>query len=261
VKLDEIVAHKRVETARLKESQSELAVEKRARAAAVPRGFALSPAQGAGIAVIAEIKRASPSRGVMVGPEFDAVAVARAYESGGASAISVLTDARYFRGDAATLESVRTSVGLPVLRKDFILDSWQVYESRAMGADALLLIVRVLAPAELRDLLALTEDLGMAALVEVHNESELDRALEAGAGVIGINNRDLDTFTVDLATTERLAPLVPADRVVVGESGISSRADVERVREAGARAVLVGESLVTSGDIAGKVRELCCGSS
>jgi len=240
VKLDEIVAHKRVETARLKESQSELAVEKRARAAAVPRGFALSPAQGAGIAVIAEIKRASPSRGVMVGPEFDAVAVARAYESGGASAISVLTDARYFRGDAATLESVRTSV---------------------VGADALLLIVRVLAPAELRDLLGLTEDLGMAALVEVHNESELDRALAAGAGIIGINNRDLDTFTVDLATTERLAPLVPADRVVVGESGISSRADVERVREAGARAVLVGESLVTSGDIAGKVRELCCGSS
>jgi len=254
--LDEIVAYKRVETARLKESESESAVAARARAVPAARDFAGALVQGEPPAVIAEIKRASPSRGVMVGPDFDPAAVAREYERGGAAAVSVLTDQRYFHGDEATLEAVRAAVGLPVLRKDFILDAWQVYESRAMCADALLLIVRALEQETLRDLLALTAELGMAALVEVHDERELDRSLDAGATVVGINNRNLDTFTVDLATTERLAPMVPEGHIVVSESGISSRAHVERVCDAGARAILVGESLVTSGDIAGKLREL-----
>ncbi len=258
--LDEIVAHKRAETARRKERESESVVAARARAASAVRDFAGGLAAGEPVAVIAEIKRASPSRGVMVGPEFEPVAVAREYESGGASAISVLTDERYFDGDTATFAAVRDAVSLPVLRKDFILDSWQVYESRAMGADALLLIARALPQDTLRDLLGLTGELGMSALVEVHDEAELDRALDAGAIVVGINNRDLDTFAVDLATTERLAPRVPAGHIVVSESGIGSWADVVRVRDAGARAILVGESLVTSGDIAGKLRELRGGS-
>ena len=254
--LDEIVAHKRVETARLKESESESAVAVRARAVPAAQDFAGALVQGSPVAVIAEIKRASPSRGVMVGPEFDPAAVAREYETGGAAAVSVLTDSRYFRGDAATLKAVREAVSLPVLRKDFILDTWQVYESRAMSADALWLIVRALEQETLRNLLALTTELGMTALVEVHDETELGRSLDAGATVVGINNRNLDTFSVDLATTEQLAPMVPEGCMVVSESGISSRADVERVRDAGASAILVGESLVTSGDIAGKLREL-----
>ena len=259
--LDEIVANKRVETARRKESENESAVALRARSVPVARDFADALMQGVPVSVIAEIKRASPSRGVMVGPEFDAAAVAVEYETGGAAAVSVLTEKRYFHGDEATLDAVRGAVRLPVLRKDFILDTWQVYESRAMCADALLLIVRALGQETLRDLLALTTELGMTALVEVHDDTELGRSIDAGATVVGINNRNLDTFTVDLATTERLAPMVPEGCLVVSESGIKSRADVERVRDAGARAILVGESLVTSGDIAGKIRELSGASS
>jgi len=259
--LDDILAHKRAELARNKETEPEEAIIERAVKRAAPRDFAGALARAEPVAVIAEIKRASPSRGVMVGPDFDPRRVAREYESGGAAAISVLTDERYFQGNAATLEGVRAAVGVPVLRKDFILDPWQVYESRAMDADALLLIVRALSPETLDELISLTGDLGMNALVEVHDRAELGRALEAGANVIGVNNRDLDTFTVDLATTDELAPLVPDDRIVVSESGFRSWDDIVRACGAGARAVLVGESLVTSGDVAGKLRELRGGSS
>jgi len=259
--LDEILVHKRAEIARNKETETRAAIIERAVDGPSPRDFAGALARAEPVAVIAEIKRASPSRGVMVDADFDPARVARAYESGGAAAMSVLTDERYFLGDAATLETVRAAVSVPVLRKDFILDPWQVYESRAIGADALLLIVRALGPETLQELISLTRELEMCALVEVHDRAELGWALDAGAGIIGVNNRDLDTFTVDLATTERLAPLVPDDRIVVSESGIRSWDDVARVRDAGARAVLVGESLVTSGDVAGKLRELRGGTS
>ena len=254
--LDEIIEYKRheVAAARAKETEREVA----ARAAAVPplRDFGAALISGGPVAVIAEVKRASPSRGRIAGPDFDPAAVAGEYAAGGAAAISVLTDKKFFQGDEATLRAVRAAVSVPVLRKDFVLDPYQVYETRAMGADAMLLIVRALERNEFRDLLALAIETGLTVLVETHNEREVETAVDAGAMVIGINNRDLDTFVVDLAVTERLAPLIPSDRIVVSESGISSADDVARVRDAGARAVLVGESLVTSGDVAGKVREL-----
>lgn len=254
--LDEIIEHKRREIAGCKERESETDLAARADAGAPSRDFGAVLVERGPVAIIAEVKRASPSRGLMVGPDFDPADVARKYELGGAAAISVLTDKRFFQGDEATLRAVRDSVGIPVLRKDFILDPYQVYETRAMGADALLLIVRALDRAELKDLLDLAGEIGLSALVETHSEIEIERALDAGAAIIGVNNRDLDTFIVDLAVTERLAPLVPTDRLVVSESGIAGPEDVARVRDAGARAVLVGESFVTSNNIAERVREL-----
>src|SRR5690606_33487001 len=174
--------------------------------------------------------------------------VAGWYEAAGASAISVLTDGEYFGASLDNLMAVRSRVGVPVLRKDFVLDAVQLWEARAAGADAVLLIVRILDDAALADLLSLSRELGLSALVEVHDERELDRALEAGAEVVGVNNRDLATFRTDLAVTERLAARVPADRILVAESGIRAAADVDRMGAAGADAVLVGESLMRESD-------------
>jgi indole-3-glycerol phosphate synthase len=211
------------------------------------------------IALIAEIKKASPSAG-LIAPNFDAIGIAREYEAAGASALSVLTDEKYFQGRIEYLQLIRDAVRLPILRKDFIIDEMQVYESAGGGADAVLLIVAILDDAQLRDYRALAEHHRMAALVEVHDERELERALNTGAAIIGINNRDLKNFSVSLATTEKLAARVKrglcSDRIVVAESGILERADVERVAAAGADAILVGESLMRSKDIAGKVKEL-----
>jgi indole-3-glycerol phosphate synthase len=212
------------------------------------------------IGIIAEIKRASPSRGRFP-TQVDAAIVANQYVSGGADAISVLTDEPHFQGSLDDLEQAAnvahaTSSPIPVLRKDFIIDAYQVLEARARGADALLLIVAALDDTSLADLLYTVGRFGMEALVEVHNEEEMARAAAAGANVIGINNRDLRTFTVDLALTERLAPLVPSHAVVVSESGIFTAADVERLRKAGAKAVLVGESLVTAPDRTKALRDL-----
>jgi len=213
---------------------------------------------GDGVQLIAEVKRASPSRGV-IRADFDPKKIARIYAANGASAISVLTETRNFQGSLNYLKEIRGVLGskrLPLLRKDFITDPYQIYESRACGADALLLIVAILEAGELEELLALSRELGMSCLVEVHNEAELKAALKSRGRIIGINNRDLKTFDVDLATTERLRPLVPPDRIVVSESGIKTRGDMEKMGGWGVDAVLIGESLMASDDIAAKMGEL-----
>lgn len=228
------------------------ALEQRVVAAPAPRDFSGS-LDGPEMSLIAEIKRASPSRGPL-DESLDAGPLARAYADGGASAISVLTEPERFKGSLEDLQAARPA-GLPLLRKDFILDPFQVFEARAFGADAVLLIVRALG-AELGGLLDTTRSLGMDALVEVYDEPDLERALEVGAKVIGINHRDLETFEVDPERTAKLAPRIPDDVVIVALSGISTRSDVEKMSAAGAHAVLVGESLVTSDDPAAKLREL-----
>jgi indole-3-glycerol phosphate synthase len=207
------------------------------------------------MSLIAEVKRRSPSAGAL-GENVDPVVQARLYEEAGASAISVLADNRYFGGSLADLAAVRAAVDLPVLCKDFIVTTYQVYEARACGADLILLIMAALRDDVVRPLQALALDLGMTPLVEVHDQHDLARAIAADARVIGINNRDLADFSVDLLTTEYLAPLIPDQVIVVSESGIEGRADVERVARAGARAVLVGSTLMRSGDPRATIREL-----
>ncbi len=207
------------------------------------------------VALIAEVKHASPSRGVLVDP-FDPVALGKTYAEHGAAAVSVLTDAPFFQGALEHLTAVREAVDVPVLRKDFVIDPYQVYEGRAAGADAILLIVAALDDAQLADLHALANALGMAALVEVHQARELERALALDPLLVGINNRDLHTFDVSLETAARLARQVPAGVTLVAESGIFNAADVQRMGQIGAHAVLVGEALVTAPDVAAKVREL-----
>ena len=210
------------------------------------------------IQLIAEVKKASPSSG-LIRADFNPVEIARTYADNGASAISVLTEPKYFQGSLNYLQDIREAPGdkkLPLLRKDFLSDPYQIYQSRAYGADALLLIVAILTPEKLEKLLALSHELGMSCLVEVHNEAELEIALESHARIIGINNRDLSTFAVDLTTTKRLRPLIPADRIVVSESGIKDRSDMVKLRQWGVDAVLIGESLMSAGNIAAKMKEL-----
>ena len=211
--------------------------------------------KGDHIGLIAEVKRASPSRG-MLRPNLNPVQLAQTYVEGGANAISVLTEANYFKGSIDDLAAIRQEVTLPVLRKDFILDPYQVHESRAYGADALLLIAAILSQEQLEELLSLSHSLGLRCLVEVHNENEVEIALLSGAEIVGINNRDLSTFAVDINTTRRLRPLIPQQRIVVAESGIRSRSDVEKLEEWGIDAMLVGEALVTAHDVIAKIREL-----
>jgi indole-3-glycerol phosphate synthase len=213
--------------------------------------------KGDGVKLIAEVKKASPSKGI-IRVEFDPEAIALTYISNGASAISVLTEEKYFQGSLVNLEDVKIITGsnIPVLRKDFIHDPYQVYESRANGADAILLIAAILSSEKLQELLILSHKLGMSCLVEVHNVTELETALKSGAKIIGINNRDLKTFKVDLRVTEKLKPIIPADRIVVSESGIHSREDMNRMRKLGINAVLVGEALMASEDIGAEMRML-----
>ena len=204
------------------------------------------------VALLAEAKKASPSKGLLMA-NFDPVQLANTYEENGAAAISVLTDVEFFQGSIDYLREVRAAVDVPVLQKDFIIDACQIYEGRAAGADAALLIVAALTDSQLADLHELIISLGMATLVEVHNEAEMERGLKLGAKLIGINNRDLKTFNVDLETTARLAKLVPDDVVLVAESGLKTADDVYRMGQLGANAVLVGETLVKSDDIAATV--------
>ncbi|MCX6003759.1 MAG: indole-3-glycerol phosphate synthase TrpC [Chloroflexi bacterium] len=210
-----------------------------------------------GVQLIAEVKRASPSKGVVC-TSFDPAEIAKIYVKNGAAAISVLTESAYFYGSLEHLKNIRIAVNnrIPLLRKDFIFDPYQIYESRAYGADGLLLIVAILSSRKLSELLQLSHQLGMSCLVEVHDEAELEVALKSGASIIGINNRDLNTFTIDLKTTGRLRSLIPPDRIVVSESGIKSRADMEKLRQLGVDAVLIGEALMSASDMAAKIREL-----
>lgn len=251
--LDQILAQKQDEI-RLAQAEPDALtkIEQAAYHAPSPRDFK-GALQRSTVALIAEVKKASPSKGLLV-KDFNPVRIARTYEENGAAAISVLTDVKFFQGSLDDLKAVRAAVRVPVLRKDFIIDAHQVYEARAAGADATLLIAMALEDAQLRDLHSLITELGMSALVEVHNEAELERALAIGASLIGVNNRDLRTFHEDLETTARVAALVPDDVTLVAESAIRSAEDVQRMGTYGARAVLVGEGLVKAKDMAGEVR-------
>jgi indole-3-glycerol phosphate synthase len=254
--LDEIVANTRAEVARRKAAVPRATLEQRCRVSPAARDFegALRPSP-ASVRLIAEVKKASPSRGVL-SSGLDPVALATTYATHGAHAISVLTDQKYFQGSLDDLRRVRAAVDVPLLRKDFTLDEYQLWESRAAGADAVLLIVSVLEPVHLAELLAAAKGLGLAALVECHTVAELDRALAVGSRVIGINNRDLATFQTRISTTLELLPLIPPGPIVVSESGFFTAADVRQVVGAGAHAILVGEGLVRAPDIPAKIREL-----
>ncbi|MDL1898149.1 indole-3-glycerol phosphate synthase TrpC [Anaerolineae bacterium CFX7] len=253
--LDEIVRVKRaeIEKRRARIPLNEFRV--RAENAPPAKNFAAALRATERVALIAEIKPASPSRGILP-TAVPPVARARAYARGGAAAISVLTDRKFFNGAPNNIKAARVGADLPLLRKDFIIDEYQIYETRALGADALLLIVRILDDAQLRAYLLLAQALEMAALVEIHDERELERALAADAKIIGINNRNLADFTLDLEYTAELAPKIPRDKICVSESGIFTRADVEFVARAGATATLVGEALMRAESIEEKAREL-----
>jgi len=252
--LDRIAAYKREDVAARKAARPAMATD----AASPTRGFraALERAHAPGrLALIAEIKKASPSKG-LIRADFDPPTLARAYEAGGAACLSVLTDAPSFQGADSFLTAARDAVSLPCIRKDFLVDPWQVAESRALGADAILVILAMVDDALAADLMSEARRLDMDALVEVHDEAEMARAGALGADLIGVNNRDLRTFTVDLAITERLAAGAPAGALLVTESGLFTAADAARLERAGAKAMLVGESLMRQEDVAGATRAL-----
>ena len=214
---------------------------------AAPLSFKKALRRENDVSIISEIKKASPSAGI-IRPDFDPVSIAKSYASAGTNAISILTDEQYFQGSLSFIEQVRPEVAVPLLRKDFIVDDYQIYQARAVGADALLLIVAALDDRQLGALLQKTESLGMQALVEVHDEEEFKRAIDCGAAIIGVNNRNLTTFEVDLAVTERLAAMAPSEITLVGESGISSPEDIRRMVQCGIHAMLVGSHFMTQPD-------------
>jgi indole-3-glycerol phosphate synthase len=253
--LDEIIASKKEELKEIKRRRP-LADIKTAAADSEPaRGFGKALAGEGEIRLIAEVKKASPSKGVIRG-DFDPVKIAGTYEKSGASCISVLTEKKFFQGSLDYLGEIRKAVGLPLLRKDFIVDEYQIFEARAAGADAILLIAACLDRRQLEDFLGVAGGIGLDVLAESHTYKELDKVLFAGAKLVGINNRDLNTFKVDLKTTLDLLKDIPEDRIVVSESGITDRDDVVKLRQAGVDAILVGESLMREKDIGKKVKEL-----
>lgn len=259
--LAQIAEYKRVDVAGRKAARPQAQVEAAAASATPPRGFAtaLSARASPGhLALIAEIKKASPSKG-LIRADFDPPNLARAYAEGGAACLSVLTDGPSFQGDDAYLVAARAAVTLPCLRKDFLVDPWQVAESRALGADAILVILAMVDDILAAELLSEAARLGMDALVEVHDEAEMDRAGQLGARLVGVNNRDLRTFVTDLAVTERLAAQRPENAQLVTESGIFTRADAERLSHSGAIAMLVGESLMRQPDVTAATRDLLGG--
>ena len=255
--LESIIQHKIEEVSRKKADLSLPELERKIRGIR-PAGDFAGAIRSAAVAIIAEVKKGSPSAG-RIREDFDHVAIARTYEENGAAALSVITDRRFFEGDASFLSDIRRETTMPLLRKDFVVDPYQIYETVLLGGDAILLVARILELQQLRDFTDLSSEMGLAALVEVHDEDDLERALSAGARIVGINNRDLSTFKVDLGTSLRLAPLVPEGITIVSESGIRSRKDIERLLKTGIRVFLVGEALVMERDIARKVRELTGG--
>lgn len=259
-KLTEICDTKREEVAARKREASLADLDARAAAQTDPRGFraALESKAANGFALIAEIKKASPSKG-LIRADFHPADHARSYQAGGAACLSVLTDAPYFQGHEDYLIAARAACDLPVLRKDFMVDPWQVAEARAIGADAILIIVAALDDGAMREIEAAALERGMDVLVEVHNEAEMARAAGLRSRLIGVNNRDLKRFVTDLATTERLAPLIPEGTLLVSESGINNHADLARLSQCGVRTYLVGESLMREDDIAAATRSLLHG--
>jgi indole-3-glycerol phosphate synthase len=250
--LARIVLHKQTELSAI---ESRDVLERKAAERLTERRDFVAALRSRPVSVIAEIKKASPSKGLL-SPDFDPRSIARAYESGGAAALSVLTDEQFFQGSLADLEAARQNVGLPVLRKDFTFDKTHVLQAAAYGADAILLIAAILGEAELRNLREFAEEYGLPALVEVHDDAELQRAVASGARILGVNNRNLHTFEVTLETSLRLAERLPDDVIRVSESGIHSRADIDRLRGAGYTAFLIGEHLMRSGDPARALTEL-----
>jgi indole-3-glycerol phosphate synthase len=252
--LEKIVADKKIEVESLEGSRPISVLEEMMKKRDQPRDFLRAISQET-LQLIAEIKKFSPSKGLLH-PDLDPSSMAHIYRESGAAAISVLTDEKYFQGNLDYLRRVRKEVDLPLLRKDFIIDEYQIYESAAFHADAVLLITAILTPEKLERLIKQCQTLGMDCLVEVHNEDELEKALMSPARIIGINNRDLNTFNVDIETTRRLLPMIPQGIVVVSESGITTREDILKMMEFGVNAVLIGESLVTADDISAKIKEL-----
>ena len=255
--LDTILAYKREEVAGRQAKTPQEELQRRIADLPPPHGFltALQTPKIGSVTLIAEIKKASPSAGV-IRADFDPVQIARIYEENGASCLSVLTDEKFFQGHDNYFRAVREAVALPMIRKDFVVSAWQIYESRALGADAVLLIAAALSASQLRDYQDLAWELGMTALVEVHTDVEMQTTLGADAQLIGINSRDLSTFVTDLGVVERLAKQVPAGVTLVAESGLQTPADVRRVALAGAKAILVGETLMRAPDIGAALREL-----
>jgi indole-3-glycerol phosphate synthase len=251
--LERIVRHKQTELAERSGARGQIEADAE-KATATRRDFAA--ALKSGIAVIAEIKKASPSKGLLTESGFDPQAIAARYEQGGAAALSVLTDRQFFQGSLAHLQEARAAVRLPVIRKDFTIDSWHVVEAAACGADAVLLIAAILTDEQLREYRELAESYRMAALVEVHDAEELQRAVDSGARIIGVNNRDLRTFEVRLQTSLELASRIPSSCIRVSESGIAGRSDIDRLRAAGYDAFLIGEHLMRSGNPEATLQEL-----
>ena len=255
--LDEIIEAKRVELARHKATLSQAAIEEQVKTAPFPLNLS-GALWGDKVRLIAECKKASPSKGLLA-PNYDPVAMAMTYAENGAAAISVLTEGDYFQGNLEHLRAVKAAVGpmgVPVLRKDILFDPYQLYEARANGADAALLIVAALEESQLREMLEVAQSIWLQALVEVHSEQELETALRCGAEIIGINHRDLKTFNIEMTLSLKLRPLIPAGRLIVAESGMSSAEDVLPLKQAGVNAILVGEAVMTARDPAAKVREL-----
>ena len=252
--LQQIISEKRQEIDELSRSLPIAILEERIANRETPRDFLRTVSQER-LQLIAEVKKASPSKGVLC-PDLDPVAMGKSYAESGAAAISVLTEINHFQGSLEYMSVIKDKVDIPLLRKDFVFDEYQIYESAAFGADALLLIAGILSQEQLTGLLQLSHRLGMDCLVEVHDEEELERAIQCKTKIIGINNRDLNTFEVDINTTRKLIPLVPVGTSVISESGITTREDILTMMECGVNAVLIGEALVTAESIPDKIKEL-----